>query len=328
MLHQTAATPTVQVIVVTYNHATYIEQAVNSVLTQETSFPFQVLVLDDCSTDGTQAILLALQSRHPDRLSLSLAAVNCNNNRTFAEAIEKSRASYVAWLDGDDFWCSTKKLQKQVELMEAHPECSMSFHNVMEVAEDRTTLLSFRFKETQKRVLGLDDLWDYNPIGGCSPMLRGGLIKAFPQWFSNVLWADWALCFLYVELGTLLYLPGVFGVYRVHANGLWSGMSEVRRVEENVRFLQTLREHFRGVQRPQVASSLSQQHFQKTLLCESQKIYLPALYSLGASLAELPRGGSVPLSVIATTFVRILMRRLGLWAGLRNLWFRVSSRES
>src|SRR5918999_434425 len=112
----------VTVLVTTYNHEKFIAQALDSVLMQRTNFDYDVMVIEDCSTDRTRSIVIDYQRAYPDRIRLVLAQTNERSNRTLAREFQASAARYIAWLDGDDFWTSPHKLQKQVDFMEAHSE--------------------------------------------------------------------------------------------------------------------------------------------------------------------------------------------------------------
>ncbi len=119
----------VSVLVVTYNHENYIVQAIDSILAQEVNFDYEILIIEDCSTDRTRSIVLDLQAKYPERIRLSLAEQNECSNKRFATEFLASPAEYVATLDGDDYWTSPHKLQKQVDFLDAHPECAICFHN-------------------------------------------------------------------------------------------------------------------------------------------------------------------------------------------------------
>src|SRR5688500_5403713 len=93
----------VTVIVVTYNHERYIEQAIDSVLEQQATFPFELIITEDCSTDGTRDLVRAYAQRHPDRVQLLLSERNLNDNSVLTRALMAARGQYVALLDGDDW---------------------------------------------------------------------------------------------------------------------------------------------------------------------------------------------------------------------------------
>src|ERR1041384_1572484 len=118
--------PTISVSFITYNHAQYVAQAVDGALMQQTNMPFEIVIGEDMSTDGTREIVKNYQSRYPERIRLllhdrrnaSLANGKPTGNWNFANNIKNCRGRYVALLDGDDYWTSAKKLQKQVDYLE------------------------------------------------------------------------------------------------------------------------------------------------------------------------------------------------------------------
>ena len=103
----------VSVCMITYNHERFIAQAVESALMQETDFDYEIVIGEDCSTDGTRQVLLDLHDRHPDRIRLLLREKNIGASHNFVGTLEACRGEYVAFLDGDDYWTCPNKLQKQ-----------------------------------------------------------------------------------------------------------------------------------------------------------------------------------------------------------------------
>ncbi len=115
--------PKLSVIFITYNHKDYVAKALRSVLAQETDFDFEVVVGDDCSTDGTQEILKQIAGEDP-RVKLYLREQNTGGRPTLNvyETTRRCTGEYLAYLEGDDYWTDTHKLQKQVSFLEEHSE--------------------------------------------------------------------------------------------------------------------------------------------------------------------------------------------------------------
>jgi glycosyltransferase involved in cell wall biosynthesis len=109
--------PLVAVYMITYNHGSYIDQAISSVMDQQTNFPVQLFIGDDCSKDNTAAICLDWAERFPDKIVFLDTPTNLgiyqNASRVFQACIQ-SGAKYIALLEGDDYWSDTGKLQKPV----------------------------------------------------------------------------------------------------------------------------------------------------------------------------------------------------------------------
>lgn len=112
----------VSVICVTYNHEKYIRQALDSILMQKTDFAFEVLIGEDCSTDGTRRILQEYEAEYPNLFRMYYRDVNVGATRNEYELFLDARGRYIAALELDDIWTDAYKLQKQFDFLETHPE--------------------------------------------------------------------------------------------------------------------------------------------------------------------------------------------------------------
>lgn len=113
----------VSVIVVTYNQQQYIAKALDGILMQQGAVEYEILVGDDCSTDGTQLICQAYAIEYPDKIRYIANETNKGLVQNFCDLLKLCRGDYVALCDGDDYWIDSSKLQKQIRYMEAHHEC-------------------------------------------------------------------------------------------------------------------------------------------------------------------------------------------------------------
>lgn len=131
MQNWTSNTPLVSVCCVTFNHESYITNALNGFLTQETDFAFEVIVRDDCSTDHTAAIIKHYASKYPNIIKPILESSNQYSQgiQPFPAVMNRSIGKYIAICEGDDYWTSPTKLQHQVDFLEQHPDYSLIFHN-------------------------------------------------------------------------------------------------------------------------------------------------------------------------------------------------------
>jgi len=118
-------TPLVSVKMITYNHKPYIAQSIEGVLMQETDFPFELVIGEDCSTDGTREIVFAYQKKHPDIIRVITSGKNVGMNKNSRRTSKLCRGKYIAFCEGDDYWHHPEKLQIQVAYLEAHPECGL-----------------------------------------------------------------------------------------------------------------------------------------------------------------------------------------------------------
>src|SRR5438093_12062470 len=232
----------VTVLVTTYNHEQYIAQALDSVLMQETDCDYEIIIAEDCSTDRTRSIVLDFQRRNPEKIRLVLPAENlgCGGNRVFAQAFELAQGQYVALLDGDDYWTSPTKLQKQADFLDAHPECALCFHNALRIYEDENRAPFPQNFAGQKRISALEDIWEQNFVAYCTPMFRKDVLETIPEWYYDLLCADWSLYILCAQHGKIGYIDEILGVYRIHSGGLWSRLDAIQKLEGLIAFYETM----------------------------------------------------------------------------------------
>src|ERR1035438_4784180 len=118
----------VSVLIITYNHEKYIAQAIESVLMQKTDFRYELIIGEDCSTDGTGEIVREYGRKRPEIVHAPLRERNIGARRNFRRIFAAARGKYIALLEGDDYWTSPQKLQAQADLLDAHPETSLCGH--------------------------------------------------------------------------------------------------------------------------------------------------------------------------------------------------------
>jgi glycosyltransferase involved in cell wall biosynthesis len=116
------STPVASICVRTYNLERFVEEALDSLLMQETDFPYEIVVDDDCSTDGTADIVKAYREKFPHIINANLLKKNIGVRMNFIKNMQRARGKYIAPCDGDDYWTDPLKLQKQVDFLEEHDE--------------------------------------------------------------------------------------------------------------------------------------------------------------------------------------------------------------
>ena len=120
-----AKKPLVSVKMITYNHEPYIAQAIEGVLMQKTDFPIELVIGEDCSTDCTAEIVMEYQKKYPDIIRVITSDKNVGMRKNGRRTERACRGKYIAYCEGDDFWIHPKKLQMQVDYLEAHSECGL-----------------------------------------------------------------------------------------------------------------------------------------------------------------------------------------------------------
>lgn len=132
------ATIMLSVYIPTYNHEKYIAQALDSVLMQKTKYQYEILVGEDCSTDKTREILKEYEKKYPGRFQIFYREHNMNKDiiRNSTDLRLRCKGKYIIGIEGDDFWTSPDKIQKQIDFLERHPEYLAVAHNCVVVNEN------------------------------------------------------------------------------------------------------------------------------------------------------------------------------------------------
>ena len=119
--------PLVSVKMITFNHAPFIAQAIEGVLRQKTKFPFELVIGEDCSIDGTREIAYRYQEKYPDIIRIVTSDQNVGMKKNGYRTTKACNGKYIAFCEGDDYWHHPGKIQKQVDYLEANPDCGMIY---------------------------------------------------------------------------------------------------------------------------------------------------------------------------------------------------------
>jgi glycosyltransferase involved in cell wall biosynthesis len=193
-----------------YNHELFIAQAIESAIAQKTSFPFEIVVGDDCSTDRTLEIVREYQTKYPSRIRVIAHERNLGMTRNTMALYAQCRGEYVAWLDGDDYWTSPDKLQRQVDFLDVNTDCALCFHDTWIVKPDGSAT---RHVCDWHWSGGIEDML-FRSRGTSSSCVYRKVLNGFPAWFGTLSYSDWALQVLHAERGAAAWLPEIYGVYR------------------------------------------------------------------------------------------------------------------
>jgi len=232
----------VSVLMTCFEHERFVAQALDGVLEQE-GVDFELLVGDDASTDGSRAVIAEYARSHPDRIRPFFPERNLGQGgkAIFGSLIARARGEYLAMLDADDYWTSPDKLIRQVAYLDAHPDCSMCFHDVLCTYEDGSRPDERYNGAEQPRHVSVSALLDRCVVASCSPVFRQAAIKPLPAWYFELPWGDWPLYFMAAGCGDLHYEPDLMGVYRIHAAGMYRGLSRLEALGARTAFYEGLR---------------------------------------------------------------------------------------
>jgi hypothetical protein len=228
------------VVLRTYDHARFIAQAIESVLIQQAPFSFELVIGEDCSTDGTREIVEDYARRHPGTIRTILPGRNLGHDEIFLLALEATRGDFIAYLDGDDYWTSADKLAEQVAYLEKNQDCACCFHDVSLIYDDAGLPSGAVSPEFGEERFTLEQVVMECFVPSPAMMFRRKVADRLAGWISGSAWIHWMIQVRAAQAGPIGYLPGVLAAYRVHRGGIFSGRDRVSQLEEDLKFYEKL----------------------------------------------------------------------------------------
>ena len=226
------SSPLLTIVCMTYNHEWFLEDCLAGFLKQETSFPVQIVIHDDASSDRTPEIIREHKERHPQLIETILQSANMYSEGcrpgVFIKPLIKGK--YVALCEGDDYWTDPQKLEKQVRFLEDNPDYVLSFHDAKVINEQGQFIKGSKMPVAAKRDVSSEQLIKVATfILNLSLVYRNVALPTAPE-ARFILNGD---NFNTSRLGW--YGKGKYhadiqpAVYRVHPGGVWSCISESKK---------------------------------------------------------------------------------------------------
>lgn len=214
----------VSVCMITYKHAPYVVQALESILNQQTDFPFEVIVSDDCSPDDTVAVIQNFIATHPkgELVKFYPQQNNLGVLPNFIFALTHCSGEYIAICEGDDYWTNNTKLQQQVSFMEGHKDFSICFHRARIDYEEGVEPTYPDINKNTAEITTINDLAGGNYLHSPTVLFRNVLQGDFPAWFASAYPGDWPLHVMNACHGKIKFLDVEMSAYRVHKGGVHS----------------------------------------------------------------------------------------------------------
>jgi glycosyltransferase involved in cell wall biosynthesis len=225
------------VCVVTYNHKDYIRQCLDGILMQKTTFPFEIILGEDESTDGTREICKAYAEKFPEKIKLFLRSrkevIYINGNPTgrhnFIENLKVAKGKYIALCEGDDYWTDPNKLQKQVDYLEVNSALNICFTKAQILRSDGS-MEPYPIPEEINTIVPFKNLLTHhNFIATASVVFRNARDLRYPDWFTKIPFGDLSLYKLITENSGLGFLEDTTVVYRAQGQGVYSRLSTIKK---------------------------------------------------------------------------------------------------
>ena len=233
--------PLVSVIMITYGHEKYIEEAIRGVFLQKTNFPLELIISNDKSPDSTDEIIKNIIKSAPENISVNYIQhlENIGMLPNFISTLKMAEGKYIAVCEGDDYWTDENKLQKQIDFLEKNEDFTLTFHNVfIRNGETLRMDLDYEKRLSSKDIYTIDDLSKGNFIHTLSVVFRNMEIE-FPEWYFSSFLGDYPIWLWLSKKGKIKYFPEKMGVYRENV-GVWSGKSQEEREFKTMLVLRNL----------------------------------------------------------------------------------------
>lgn len=225
--------PLVAIHCLVYNHEPYLRDCLEGFVMQKTNFPFVAIIHDDASSDGSAAVIREYEKKYPDIIKPIYEIENfyTKHNRLVQimnAAIESTGAKYIAMCEGDDYWIDPRKLQKQVDFMETHPEYSLCFHKVKILIQGTGEIKEEFIVRDMPGKSTISDLAKGNYIHTPSVLYRKfHNVQEQYQKMMPCLPGDYVMWMLQAEKGDLYKFEEPMAIYR-YGSGVWSTSHTVK----------------------------------------------------------------------------------------------------
>lgn len=212
------------ILVVTYNHENYIRKAMESIFNQNFDGLVELVIADDASSDGTFEIIKRYEEKD-NRFSFKCldSEKNIGITKNYQRGFSACTGEYVAVLEGDDYWVSPFKLQRQLDFLDTHWECNLCSVNYFVYEENRSNFYPRTTIGKGYRLVTAKELIADNLVGNFSTcMYRKAALDALPDALFELCSYDWIVNICVARTSLIGFLEEPMSVYRLHSNGTWT----------------------------------------------------------------------------------------------------------
>jgi len=238
------STPTVSICCITYNHASYIEQCLDGFLMQKTTFPFEIIIHDDCSTDGTTEIIKKYVEKYPklfvpfyeteNQYSKGVRGIYVNY------VFPHVKGQFVAMCEGDDYWIDSEKLERQIQYLTKNTDTALLAENTR--VENSIKNISYLFSSEKTESFSLEEILYKRRFATSSVVFRYSVLKEFlPKLKTSCDTIIWACC---ASVGKIDYIPNVSSVYRRGFQGVTENTNKYKWALKNEEWSKQIYELF------------------------------------------------------------------------------------
>ena len=270
--------PLLSIVCLAYNHAAFISETLDGFLRQETTFPFEIIVHDDASTDATATIIREYAARYPQVIKPIYQTENQYrkgvpfSTRLFAQAHGK----YIAYCEGDDYWTDPRKLQIQVDFLEKHRDYVMTYHDAF-MFNSQGVVRSPHMQGRYRRDASARQLMQGRPVSTLTACFRN-LVHELPPELHGVEVLDICWWSLLGAHGKGKFLKEIKpAAYRVHEGGIFSMRSSKQRIQMTMHAYYSLARYYQRIGNQSLVEYFMIQVFTQALALISPLSKLQAL---------------------------------------------------
>ncbi|PUE54813.1 glycosyl transferase [Limnohabitans sp. Rim8] len=226
----------ISVLLVTFNHENYIRQALNSLFGQVFNEPIELIIADDASSDATLNLIKEYEGKD-DRFTFKYldSTTNLGITKNYKRGFSACLGQYVAVLEGDDYWISAFKLQRQIDFLDTHWESDLCSVNYFVLEEDRFHFHPRAAIGNGHRLISARDLIADNLVGNFSTcMYRKTALDTLPLKLFEICSYDWIVNICVARSSLIGFLEEPMSVYRLHSNGVWTQTPHVEKLKQQL----------------------------------------------------------------------------------------------
>ena len=201
------------VFMLTYNQVNYVEKAILSILSQKTNYSFQIVIGDDCSTDGTKEIIRAYAQKYPNIIKAIFWPKNLGLIENYIFTYKECEGKYISICDGDDYWIDNQRIQRQVDFLESNKDFGIIYGRNYNLLENQRLIQG---SGNTRNEFGFNDLILKNFIPSVTVMFRKvKMHDTMKAWIKQFPYGDWPTYLLVCNNGSKIYFEDKFlAVYR------------------------------------------------------------------------------------------------------------------
>ena len=300
-------TPVVSICCICYNHELFVKDAIESFLVQKTTFPFEIVISDDCSKDSTRTILAEYKNKFPNIIRDVSPEKNLGLYENLSHVQRSARGKYIALCEGDDFWTDPYKLQKQVDMLEKDSTLIACVTNTSTVDMQGNILSVKRENVVQNNCEGIYDIHaffqkpqhQYPTATVCFRSTHIEEILRKYQHCKNPFLGDWPLWIILHSYGKFYYIDEVTAAYRINPNSITHTANRVARAKAS-------REICRNV-----ADILPEEYADiAKKMRDTRWTWLPIMFAYKAEKRYIPMIGALCMCIIQCPY--------SLWEAWKN----------